>query len=125
MDVFPRSPSLVNFGLIDKYPDLPGYREVSPPTVELVGDMAHVYVCLSVCLSDTTFAVLLLSLFVVPSHPLTVSAVLKARSFTDVCFVTDAVFNSKTPGESINYCGRKCEDITSYWVPEPVIKTSY
>ena len=63
-------------------------------------------VCLSVCLSVHHKWC---NFIIVHSHPLTVSVLLKARCFTDVCFVTDSVFHSTTPGESINYCGRKCE----------------
>ena len=36
-----RQPSLVNFGLVEKFPNLPQYRELQPPTVEVIGDLAH------------------------------------------------------------------------------------
>lgn len=39
-----RSPSLVNFGLADTFPSLPEYSGLLSPTVEIVGDMAHVWV---------------------------------------------------------------------------------
>ena len=36
-----REPSLVNFGLVERFPSLPQYRELQPPTVEVIGDLAH------------------------------------------------------------------------------------
>ena len=37
----PRNASLVNFGLTEKFPSLPQYRELLPPTIEVIGDLAH------------------------------------------------------------------------------------
>jgi hypothetical protein len=36
-----RYPSLVNFALTEKFPNLPQYRELQPPTIEVIGDLAH------------------------------------------------------------------------------------
>jgi hypothetical protein len=38
-----RNPSLCNFGLIPRFPALPEYAGLIPPTVEVIGDMAHVH----------------------------------------------------------------------------------
>lgn len=38
-----RLPSLCNFGLIPRFPSLPKYEGLTPPTVELIGDLAHVH----------------------------------------------------------------------------------
>lgn len=41
--MFPlRSPGLVNFGLLDDLPNLPKYKGIKTPTVEIIGDLAHV-----------------------------------------------------------------------------------
>ena len=40
--LFVRSPGLVNFGLLDELPNLPKYRGINTPTVEIIGDLAHV-----------------------------------------------------------------------------------
>ena len=37
-----RNPSLVNFGLMNCFPNLPQYRGILSPTVEVIADMAHV-----------------------------------------------------------------------------------
>ena len=37
-----RSPSLVNFGLMEQFPSLPSYSGLLSPTIELIGDLAHV-----------------------------------------------------------------------------------
>lgn len=37
-----RSPGLVNFGVLDELPNLPKYRGIKTPTVEIIGDLAHV-----------------------------------------------------------------------------------
>lgn len=37
-----RSPGLVNFGLLDELLNLPKYRGIRTPTVEIIGDLAHV-----------------------------------------------------------------------------------
>ncbi|XP_065176076.1 N-acetylglucosamine-6-phosphate deacetylase-like [Sycon ciliatum] len=61
-----RLPSLVNFGLVERFPDLPQYSGLSPPTVELIGDLAHV-------------------------HPLTVKCTLSARHPSNIAFISDAI----------------------------------
>ena len=41
--LFPlRSPGLVNFELLDDLPNLPKYKGIKTPTVEIIGDLAHV-----------------------------------------------------------------------------------
>ena len=37
-----RLPGLVNIGLASVYPNLPEYTDIIPPTVEVIGDLAHV-----------------------------------------------------------------------------------
>ena len=37
-----RLPGLVNIGLTSVYPNLPEYTDIIPPTVEVIGDFAHV-----------------------------------------------------------------------------------
>lgn len=78
-----RCPSLVNFGLTERFPSLPQYRELLPPTVEVIGDLAHL-------------------------HPLTVSTILRARSFQNICFVTDSVAEPMSR-QVIHYLDRQCE----------------
>ena len=42
INAFYRSPGLVNFGLLDELPNLSKYRGIKTPTVEIIGDLAHV-----------------------------------------------------------------------------------
>lgn len=79
-----RLPSLGNFGLLNAFPPgLPGYEGLRPPTVEIITDFKHV-------------------------HPLTVAAVIGARSLDDVACVTDTVLEP-TPGTKVKYLGRQLE----------------
>eukprot|EP00729_Bicosta_minor_P017007 gene17007-20076_t len=79
-----RLPSLGNFGLLNTFPPgLPGYEGLRPPTVEIITDFKHV-------------------------HPLTVAAVIGARSLDDVACVTDTVLEP-TPGTKVKYLGRQLE----------------
>ncbi|XP_020630695.1 N-acetylglucosamine-6-phosphate deacetylase-like [Orbicella faveolata] len=59
-----RSPGLVNFRVLDELPNLPKYRGIKTPTVEIIGDLAHV-------------------------DPLTISLLLKSRHFKNIAFITD------------------------------------
>ena len=36
-----RRPSLANFGLTEQFPNLPQYKQLLPPTIEVIGDLAH------------------------------------------------------------------------------------
>ena len=99
-----RSPSLVNFGLADTFPNLPQYNSLQSPTVEIVGDMAHVYVIITYNLSIRHHGNTRL---LVHRHPLAVSTALRARNFKDIIFVTDSVMEPKE-GASVNYINRKC-----------------
>ncbi|XP_071964252.1 N-acetylglucosamine-6-phosphate deacetylase-like [Antedon mediterranea] len=78
-----RTPSLVNFGLVDVFPNIPGYERLAPPTVEIIGDMCHV-------------------------HPLTVGILLKARCFNQIAFISDCTAES-VPGKKLSYSGRTME----------------
>lgn len=78
-----RQPGIGNFGMCQELPRLPQYAGLTPPTLELIGDMTHV-------------------------HPMMVATVLRARSFRDVCFVTDAVLEPR-PGARASYSGRQLE----------------
>jgi N-acetylglucosamine-6-phosphate deacetylase len=74
-----RNPSLVNFGMLKRFPNLQKYNHLPlPPTVEVIGDLAHV-------------------------HPLTLSLLLQSRDPRDVCFITDGVYEASSPGQSISY----------------------
>ncbi|XP_038057165.1 N-acetylglucosamine-6-phosphate deacetylase-like [Patiria miniata] len=75
-----RNPSLVNFGMTDRFPSLPGYEKLAPPTVEIIGDMVHV-------------------------HPLAVSNVLSSRHFNQVAFVSDCTAEA-IPNKKISYSNR-------------------
>ena len=41
-------------------------------------------------------------------HPMVVAAVLKARSFRNICFVTDSVLEP-VPGARVKYMDRQCK----------------
>ncbi|KAJ7326568.1 Putative N-acetylglucosamine-6-phosphate deacetylase [Desmophyllum pertusum] len=78
-----RSPGLVNFGLLDELPSLPKYRGIRTPTVEIIGDLAHV-------------------------DPLTVSLLLKSRHFQSIAFITDCVLEG-IPGKTVMYGNRQIQ----------------
>ncbi|XP_077863301.1 N-acetylgalactosamine-6-phosphate deacetylase-like [Saccoglossus kowalevskii] len=78
-----RNPSLVNFGLTEVFPKLDKYSGLTPPSVEVIGDMRHV-------------------------HPLTISTLLKTRSINNVAFISDCTAESN-PGKKVKYCGRDVE----------------
>ncbi|XP_033116535.1 N-acetylglucosamine-6-phosphate deacetylase-like isoform X2 [Anneissia japonica] len=78
-----RTPSLVNFGLIDVFPNIPGYERLAPPSVEIIGDMCHV-------------------------HPLTVGVLLKARHYNQIAFISDCTAEP-VPAKKLNYSGRTME----------------
>ena len=48
------------------------------------------------------------------SHPMVVSMVMKARSFSNVCFVTDSVMEPK-PGATVKYMGRERKSVCMYY----------
>ncbi|XP_072045104.1 N-acetylglucosamine-6-phosphate deacetylase-like [Amphiura filiformis] len=75
-----RNPSLVNFGLTDRFPSLPGYEKLAPPTVEVIGDLCHV-------------------------HPLAISNLLSARHYSQIAFVSDATAEP-IPNHKMRYCDR-------------------
>ena len=50
----------------------------------------------------------LVGLFGFFSHPLTLSTILRARNFKNICFVTDSVAEP-TSGQVISYLSRQCE----------------
>jgi N-acetylglucosamine-6-phosphate deacetylase len=72
-----RNSGLANFALLDSFPELPIYSGLQTPTVEMIGDMKHV-------------------------SPMTMQALLNARSASDVCVITDAIAE-KNPGKVIKY----------------------
>lgn len=78
-----RLPSLINFGLMDEFPNLPEYSGLTPPTVEVVADMVHV-------------------------HPMTLKLLFRSRRFQDIVCVTDNML-APVPGLSSKYCGREVE----------------
>eukprot|EP00995_Heteronema_vittatum_P007880 NODE_303_length_1505_cov_370.941621_g218_i0.p1 GENE.NODE_303_length_1505_cov_370.941621_g218_i0~~NODE_303_length_1505_cov_370.941621_g218_i0.p1 ORF type:complete len:410 (+),score=110.38 NODE_303_length_1505_cov_370.941621_g218_i0:57-1286(+) len=61
-----RDASLANFGMVSKFPTLPAYDGLQPPSVEIIADGQHL-------------------------HPLTIQAVLDARAAEHVACVTDCV----------------------------------
>ncbi|XP_071807846.1 N-acetylglucosamine-6-phosphate deacetylase-like [Asterias amurensis] len=75
-----RNPSLVNFGMTDRFPSIPGYEKLAPPTVEIIGDMFHV-------------------------HPLAVSNLLSSRHFSQIAFVSDCTAEA-IPNKKITYSDR-------------------
>eukprot|EP00041_Stephanoeca_diplocostata_P026558 m.718308 g.718308 ORF g.718308 m.718308 type:complete len:460 (+) comp22994_c1_seq2:98-1477(+) len=75
-----RDPSLCNFGMIGKFPALGKYRDVEPPTVEFISDLAHV-------------------------HPLTLEGLLTSKPLTDLACITDSVMEP-LPGVEQEYNGR-------------------
>jgi len=80
---FLRSPGLVNFGLLDELPKLPKYKGITTPTVEVIGDLAHV-------------------------DPLAISLLLKSRDFQNIAFITDCVLEG-VPGKTIKYGNREMQ----------------
>ncbi|XP_030838789.1 uncharacterized protein LOC762680 isoform X1 [Strongylocentrotus purpuratus] len=78
-----RNPSLVNFGLTDRFPLLPGYHHLAPPTIEIIGDLCHV-------------------------HPLAVSNVLSARHYSQVAFVSDCTAEA-IPNMKMSYSNREMQ----------------
>ncbi len=80
-----REVGLANFGLVAAFPRLPPYEAVLPPSVELVGDLAHV-------------------------HPLVLSATLAARAPASIAFCTDAVMDCRLT-HSISYALADCADV--------------
>ncbi|XP_071501801.1 N-acetylglucosamine-6-phosphate deacetylase-like [Diadema antillarum] len=75
-----RNPSLVNFGMTDRFPLLPGYHQLAPPTVEVIGDLCHV-------------------------HPLAVANLLSARHFSQIAFVSDCTAEG-IPNMKMSYSNR-------------------
>jgi hypothetical protein len=75
-----RDVSLCNFGMVSRFPLLPGYEGLVPPTVEVIGDGVHI-------------------------NPLTVQAVLSARGPGSVACVTDSVM-APVANARMQYNGR-------------------
>jgi N-acetylglucosamine-6-phosphate deacetylase len=75
-----RDPSLVNFGLCRTYPRAAKYRNCSPPTVEVIGDLIHV-------------------------HPITLQVLFSAREAHDIAIISDCI-SSAVPGKRLKYNGR-------------------
>ncbi|XP_058972236.2 N-acetylglucosamine-6-phosphate deacetylase isoform X1 [Pocillopora verrucosa] len=78
-----RSPGLVNFGLLDELPNLSKYRGIKTPTVEIIGDLAHV-------------------------DPIAVSLLLKARHFKNIAFITDCVLEG-IPRKTVKYGSKQIQ----------------
>ncbi|XP_077991798.1 N-acetylglucosamine-6-phosphate deacetylase-like [Glandiceps talaboti] len=79
-----RTPSLVNFGLTEEFPRIPDYEGLQQtPTIEVIGDLRHV-------------------------HAMTISAILKARHFSNIAFISDCTAESK-PGEKVSYNNREMQ----------------
>lgn len=78
-----RSPGLVNFGLLDDLPNLPKYKGIKTPTVEIIGDLAHV-------------------------DPLAISLLLRSRHFNSIAFITDCVLEG-VPGKTVKYGNRQMQ----------------
>lgn len=76
-----RLPSLVNVGLAESFPSLPKYKDMLPPTVELIADLHHV-------------------------HPMALKLALTARSLDHVACVTDNIVAFE-PGAVHEYGGRR------------------
>ena len=73
-----REPGLANFALCRQFPaNLPKYRNLTPPTVEVIADFKHV-------------------------SPLTLSILLAARQPEDICVITDAI-SEAMPGKRVKY----------------------
>ncbi|KAH3757150.1 N-acetylglucosamine-6-phosphate deacetylase [Pelomyxa schiedti] len=75
-----RNMGLCNFGMVKKFPNLPEYSGLVPPTVEVIGDLIHI-------------------------NPLVIQALLD-QNRDNVCFVTDAVACGKDLTRNKTYLGR-------------------
>eukprot|EP00301_Raphidiophrys_heterophryoidea_P017431 c2741_g1_i2.p1 GENE.c2741_g1_i2~~c2741_g1_i2.p1 ORF type:complete len:228 (-),score=46.11 c2741_g1_i2:746-1429(-) len=81
-----RSPGLVNFGLLSKFPNLPEYEGLEPVSVEIVGDGEHV-------------------------GALAVQLLLQSKNHNDICFITDAIADPNTQ----NNTARKKYQLKTTW----------
>lgn len=90
-----RQISIVNFGMISKFPDMEEYADIIEPSVEIIGDFKHV-------------------------HPWTIHQTLQSKESKKICFVTDCIMDGHASGtqqqatelilfqgQSVEYCGRK------------------
>jgi N-acetylglucosamine-6-phosphate deacetylase len=76
-----RKQSLCNFGLSSRFPNLPDYKNIQTPTVELIGDTVHV-------------------------HPLTLQLTIDYKS-NDIALISDAIMDVHSKG--VDYNNRKVE----------------
>lgn len=76
-----RKQTLCNFGLASRFPKLPSYHGIEPPTVELIGDTVHV-------------------------HPLTLQFTLDYKG-NDVAMISDAIMDAH--GGHVEYNDRQVE----------------
>lgn len=81
-DFHHRDISLVNFGILSKFPKISKYEGLQPPTIELIGDFVHV-------------------------HPMALYAAMECKGYNDVAFITDGLMDCKCEGQSAIYSGRK------------------
>jgi len=77
-----RDVGLVNFGLLSKYPEMEKYRNITEPSVEIIGDLIHV-------------------------HPLAIQLALQSKDHKKIAFITDAIMDGACEGSTVLYCGRK------------------
>jgi N-acetylglucosamine-6-phosphate deacetylase len=76
-----RKQSLCNFGLSSRFPNLPDYKNIQTPTVELIGDTVHV-------------------------HPLTLQLTIDYKS-NDIALISDAIMDVHSKG--VDYNNRQVE----------------
>ena len=90
-----RSVGLCNFGMVKAFPKLPKFSGICTPSVEVVGDLLHVY--------SHSF----IPMIHFCSDSLAIQCLLD-QNRDDVCFVTDAMAVS-TGTRVFSYCGRELE----------------
>ena len=81
-----RNSGLANFALVSEFPQLAAFQDLTPPTVEVIGDFQHV-------------------------SPMALRALLGARGVNDICCITDAIAES-IPGKRIKYSSDRLAEVS-------------
>eukprot|EP01105_Mastigella_eilhardi_P022068 TRINITY_DN5404_c0_g1_i4.p1 TRINITY_DN5404_c0_g1~~TRINITY_DN5404_c0_g1_i4.p1 ORF type:complete len:407 (+),score=101.54 TRINITY_DN5404_c0_g1_i4:48-1268(+) len=74
-----RNVGICNFGMVKRFPNLPQYVKLTPPSIEVIGDLLHV-------------------------NPLAIQTLLDQQR-EDLCFITDSI--ALHSDKTLNFCGRK------------------
>ena len=109
-----RVSGLANLALLPSFPNVPRYKGLEPPTVELIGDNVRAEgggPLLSLCASYNVLlccSCMRVGVFALQKHVSeeAVHLVLKSRSSKDVMFVSDAI-SVPLSGRQFTYCGRQ------------------